>query len=166
MNTADYIKLSLEQSKAWVLPLILDMKDAATTMPTSKGGNHPHWCFGHLVYSESLLINKYMLGGTHPLSDWGEVFGAGKQPDPDAAGYPSFDAVLEQFEKTRAGTLEVLSSLSDADLAQPSKAPPEGAEEFFGTYAQCFFAVSHHFTFHGGQIADARRAAGRPPLMG
>ncbi len=167
MKTTDYIKKSLEQTQGWVLPMILDMKDAATTAPTPNGGNHPHWVLGHIAYSESLLIHKYMLGGdSHPLTEWGEMFGAGKEPVADAAGYPSFDEVVSQFEKTRSRTLEILASLTDEDLDQPSKAAPEGAGEFLATYAQCFIVISHHFLFHGGQVADARRAAGRKPLMG
>jgi len=167
MKATDYIRLSLEQTQGWVLPMFLDMKDAATTAPTPNGGNHPLWNLGHLAYSESLLINKYMLGNeTHPLTEWGEIFGAGKEPSANASDYPSFDAVVAGFEKTRARTLEVLDSLSDEDLDRPSKAAPEGAGDFFATYGRCFFAVTHHFTFHGGQVADARRAAGRKPLMG
>lgn len=167
MKATDYINLCLQQTKNWILPLILDMKDAATTAPTPKGGNHPHWVIGHLAYSESLLVNKYMLGqDSHPLTEWGEVFGAGKAPVADAAGYPPFDEVVAAFETTRTRTLEVLAGLSDADLEQPCKAAPEGLEDFLGTYAQCFLIVSHHCTFHGGQVADARRAAGRDPLLG
>jgi len=164
MNATDFISQSLDQSKSWVLPLIMDMQDAPTALPTP-GGNHPHWILGHLTYSESLLIQKYMLGGEHPLGDWGEIFGAGHDVVADAAGYPSFEGVLNQFEKTRSETLEVLSSLNDADLDKPSAAPPEGSGEFFATYARCFTAVPLHYTFHGGQVADARRAIGRPPLM-
>ena len=167
MKATEYINLCLAQSQNWMMPLVLDMKDAATTAPTPNGGNHPHWIIGHLAYSESLIINKYMLGAeSHSLSEWGEIFGAAKGPLPDAAGYPPFDDVVAGFEQARARTLEVLAGLSDEDLQQPSKAPPEGVKEFIGTFAQCFMVVSHHFTFHGGQIADARRAAGRKPLLG
>lgn len=166
MKTTDYIKLCLQQTHGWVMTLITDMKDAATTAPTPNGGNHPHWVVGHLAYSESLLINKYMFGEeTHPLAEWGELFGAAQDPAPDAAGYPPFDQLLAAFEKTRARTLEVLAGLTDDELDQPSKAAPESAQAFFGTYAQCFLGVSHHFVFHGGQVADARRAAGRKPLL-
>jgi len=42
MKTTDYIKMSLEQTKGWILPLVQDMKNAATTAPTPNGGNHPH----------------------------------------------------------------------------------------------------------------------------
>ena len=69
-------------------------------------------------------------------------------------------------KRTRARTLEVLAGLSDEDLNRPCKAPPEGAADFLGMYAQCFSVVSHHFMFHGGQVADARRAIGRKPLLG
>jgi len=108
-----------------------------------------------------------MLGDdSHALTEWGEIFGVGKEVVGDAAGYPPFDDVVAAFEATRARTLEVLAGLSDEDLNRPCKAPPEGAADFLGMYAQCFSVVSHHFMFHGGQVADARRAIGRKPLLG
>ena len=41
MNTIDFIKMSLENSKGWAMGLIGDMKDAPLTQPTPNGGNHP-----------------------------------------------------------------------------------------------------------------------------
>ena len=38
--------------------------------------------------------------------------------------------------------------------------------QWFGTIGACLAAIPIHFGFHGGQIADARRAAGKPVLMG
>ncbi|MDH3717701.1 MAG: DinB family protein [Planctomycetota bacterium] len=165
MKTTDFIAMSLEMSKGWVLGLIEDMKDAATTAPTPQGGNHPLWVLGHLAFSEGQLVNAFVKGEENPLADWGEVFGQGTKPVADASKYPAIDDVLARFEEMRAGTLSYLSSLSDDDLDKPSHAPEE-MKDFFGTVGQCFAALPVHFAFHGGQVADARRAAGREPLMG
>ena len=112
-----------------------------------------------------LVITFAIDEDSHALTEWGEIFGTGKEPVADADGYPPFDDVVAAFEKTRVRTLEVLDGLTDENLSKPCKAPPEGAADFLGTYAQCFSVVSHHFMFHGGQVADSRRAAGRKPLM-
>jgi len=164
MKTTDFIRASLEMSKGWIMGLAADMKDAPLVQPTPHGGNHPMWAVGHLTYSEANLIHKYARGGENPLAHWKEIFGEGAQPVTDAGVYPKYEEVLAEFEKIRAATLDYLGSLSDEDLDKPTSVPEE-MRAYFGTVAQCFATTIIHFGFHGGQIADARRAAGREPLM-
>ena len=165
MKTTDYIKMSLEMSKNWVMGLAMDMKDSPLTAPTPRGGNHPLWCVGHLAYSEANLVQTVAQGKPNPLGDWKELFEGGSTPVTDAAAYPSYDELMQKFDETRAATLAYLDSLSDEDLQAESHAEGE-MKEWFGNVAACFAAIPVHIGFHGGQIADARRAAGRPVLMG
>ncbi len=165
MNAVQFIRLSLESSKQWLMAIFDGIKDAPLTQPTPRGGNHPLWNLGHLAYSEAHIVSQFILGEQNPLLRWKELFGAGSEPVADASRYPSVDEVLREFERVRAGTLQVLSSLTDADLDRPSKAPAD-RQQMFGTIGQCLSAVSLHSAFHTGQIADARRAAGRKPVIG
>jgi hypothetical protein len=165
MKAIDVIKMSLEQSSAWVMELILDMKDAPTTAATSSGGNHPLWILGHVTYSEAELRDEFIFGKPNPISEWKDLFGQGSQPTADVSQYPTFDEIVAKFQEVRADTLKMLDSMTDDDLDKQSKVPEE-AKDFFGTVGQCLSAMPLHFVFHGGQVADARRAAGRPPLMG
>ena len=119
----------------------------------------------NIGYSEGDLINGFVKAQPNPVADWKEMFGQGSQPSTDASQYPPIDDVLAKFEGIRAATLDTLASMTDDDLDKPSQAPEE-AKEYFGTIGHCFAALSMHFTYHGGQVADARRAAGRQPLMG
>lgn len=165
MKAIDVIKMSLEQSTAWVMELIMDMRDAPTTAPTPNGGNHPLWILGHVTYSEAELRDEFIFGKANPLAEWKEIFGQGSQPSDDPSQYPPFDEVAAKFGEVRFETLKILESMSDDDLDQPSQVPEE-AKDFFGTIGQCLSAIPLHLVYHGGQVADARRAAGRPPLMG
>jgi hypothetical protein len=165
MQTLDFIRLSLEQSKEWGLALIVDMKDAPITAPTPNGGNHPLWVLGHVAYSEAELRDQFILGKPNSLGEWKDLFGQGSTPLDDASKYPPFDEVLAKFAEVRADTLKLLATLSDDDLDKPSQAPQE-AQAFFGTIGLCLSAIPLHFVFHAGQVADARRAAGRGRLMG
>ena len=165
MTTIDFVRMSLEMSHGWIMGLIQDMKDSPTTAPTPNGGNHPLWVLGHLTFSEGVLVNGFVQGKENPLADWTEMFGMGSQPEADAAKYPSMDELASKFEQIRGQTLELLDTLTEEDLDKPSHAPEESGE-FFGTIGQCLAALSIHFAFHGGQVADARRAAGRGPVMG
>jgi uncharacterized damage-inducible protein DinB len=163
MKTVDFIRNALEMSSRATLALIDDMQDAPLTFPTPKGGNHPLWILGHLAYSEG-SIQRMMTGRPNPLAEWKELFGAGTQPTADAKAYPSFAEVRKAFTDLRAATLDILGSLTDPDLDRPSKDCPPEYKDFLGTYSGCFTLLIVHPMHHRGQVADARRAAGRKPL--
>lgn len=163
MKTTDYIKKQLENGKRWALGLIIDMKDAPLTQPTSKGGNHPLWVLGHLVSAESDLLDGFILGKPNRFPEL-KSFAMGSEPTTNTDDYPSMDELLAKFEEIRSATLAHLDTLSEDDLDAKSHAPEEFGDSF-GTVGACYAAMSSHMAFHSGQVADARRAAGRPPLM-
>lgn len=165
MNTLDFIRTQMEMSKSWVMGLAADIQDAPLTLPTSNGGNHPLWIVGHLAYSEANIISVLAQGKENPLLEWKDLFGKDSQPVNDASHYPSYPDVLARFETVRADTLAYLDTLSEEDLNKPSNAAEE-MQGYFGTIGKCLAVLTTHLAFHGGQIADARRAAGRNVLMG
>lgn len=163
MNTIHYIKMSLENATGWAMGLIEDMKDAPLTQPTPNGGNHPLWTLGHIVRSESDLLDGFILGQPNRFPEL-ENFSMGNTPSTDAGDYPSMDELIGKFQEIRAATLAHLSTLSEEDLDKPSHAPEEFGPPF-ATIGSCFAAVGTHLMFHAGQVACARKAAGRGPLM-
>lgn len=163
MKATDFVKLSLENSKGWLFGLLDDIKDAPLTQPTANGGNHPLWVIGHLARSESDLLDGFILGKPNRFPEL-ENCAAGSTPSTNADDYPSMDELIAKMEEIRSATLAHLETLSDDDLDQKSHAPEEFGP-FFGTVGACFAAMSGHVSFHCGQVADARRAAGRKALM-
>ena len=164
MHATQFIRHALECSADAALKLAEDMRDAPLTFPTRKGGNHPLWIVGHCAVAESMLIQEFAFGRSHPLAYWMEIFGPGSTPVDDASAYPSFETVLRTFKETRAATMAGLGTLTDADLDRPSAAPKEFAQ-FVGTIGQCYLHTITHLAVHTGQLADARRAIGREPLL-
>jgi len=164
MNTIDYIKMSLENGTGWTMGLINDMRDAPLTQPTPNGGNHPLWVLGHIVRAESDLLDGFILGKPNRFPELESLFAMKTTPSTDASQYPSIDDLLGKFEEIRSATLAHLSSLSEEDLDQRSHAPEEFGPPF-ATVGACFAAMAGHMAFHTGQVADARRAAGRESLM-
>lgn len=164
MKATEFVKMSLESSKGWALGLLNDIKDAPMTQPTPNGGNHPIWILGHLIHSESNLLDCFILGRSNRFAEWDALFGMGSTPSTDPSQYPSMDELFAKFEQMRGATLAHLATLSDDDLDKPTHAPKE-FEAYFGTVGACFSAMANHVSFHNGQIADARRAAGREMLM-
>jgi hypothetical protein len=144
------------------------MRDAPLTRPTpgAKGGdgNHPLWTLGHLAVIEG-SIPEVLFGEPNPVAHWKPLFGSGTRPLDDPAAYPVFDEVLGTFRRLRAGTLRLLDEIGDEGLDRvPTNVPP-GFEESMRTFGQTFLLIALHQMVHYGQIADARRVAGRQPLL-
>lgn len=163
MNAIQFIRFSLDTSAQWTLALIDDMKDQPLTFPTPKGGSHPLWVLGHLAYAEGSLQGM-ISGKANPLAHWEPVFGAGTDPSGRAEDYPSFEEARAAFVARRAETLRILETLTDADLERAADCPAE-LRDILGTVGKCLNIILFHVTSHRGQVADARRAAGRKPLM-
>ena len=160
MQSKELLKMTLEMSRAMVLQLIEDMKDAPLTFPTLKGGCHPLWILGNVTLAEGTFVREYILGEPNPVAEWNDIFGAGTEPVADAAKYPPFHEVMAKSQEVREGTMALLDSFSEGDLDKPSKAPVK-RQAYFGTARQCFLMTALHWMMHRGQVADARRAAGR-----
>lgn len=166
MKATDLLRHQLETSKMATAALLADMQDAPLTSPTPDGGNHPLWIAGHLVYAEARITHEMMFDKPGPLADWSELFRGGSQPLDDASQYPlTIPETLAIWDKIRAGTLAILAELSDEDLDRPTAKCPPGREALFGTLGKALTMVAMHPLNHRGQIADARRALGREPLM-
>ena len=164
MNATEILKHSLESSTGWAMGLITDMQDAPLTQPAANGGNHPLWVLGHLVHSESNLLDGFILGQPNRFPELEANFAMGTTPTTDASQYPTMDELLVKFKQIRTASLAHLETLSESDLDKPTQAPEEFAN-FFGTVGACFSAMSTHMNFHAGQVAVARLADGRKPLM-
>lgn len=166
MTTLDYIRRGISAGYGLTMALIDDMAESPLQSPTSNGGNHPLWVLGHLAYSESNIVEHIIKGNENPLIEWKPVFGAASEPTVNPDDYPSWVDVRAKADEVRANTMAFLDTLTEADLETPTKNPPPGREDFFGTIGACLLVMTLHPTMHRGQVADARRMASRQPLMG
>jgi hypothetical protein len=164
MNRLELIRFAMKMSADSTDRIVADMRDAALTQPTSRGGNHTIWSLGHLAFIEG-CIPQILLGETNPVAHWAPLFATGTQPKTDPKAYPSFDEILNKFRELRASNLKLLDQLGDAGLDRIPKNIPPGFEDAMRTFGQTLLVVSLHNMVHYGQIADARRVAGRKPLM-
>ena len=58
--------------------------------------------------------------------------------------YPPFAEVREKYLQLRERNVNILESLTEADLDKPTKAPPKGREREFTTYGQSFLVLALH----------------------
>jgi len=160
MHTKDAIKFALTVSNGAVLSVVDEMSDDATTFPTPNGGCHPLWVLGHLTLVEG-MIPAALFGGKNPVAEWEAFFGEKSEAAADGSAYPPFAEVRAKYAQLREQNLNLLESLSEADLDKPTKAPPKGREREFATYGQSFLVLALHQAMHRAHVTDARRAAGR-----
>jgi hypothetical protein len=158
MHTKDAIKFALTVSNGAVLSVIDEMSGAPTTFPTPNGGCHPLWVLGHLALVEG-SIPAALTGEANPVAAWGRYFGEQSEPVADPAAYPSFAELREKYAQLRERNLQLLDSLSEADLDKPTVAPPKGREREFATYGTSFLTLALHQMIHRSHVTDARRAA-------
>jgi hypothetical protein len=164
MNAIDLVRWAMQMTDQGTARLVEDMRDVPLTQPTWRGGNHPLWAIGHLAVIEG-GIPSILFGEPNPVEHWKPLFGTGTQPLNDARAYPPFDEVLGTYRDLRARNLKMLDDLGDAGLNRVPKNVPPGLEGAMTTFGQTLLLIALHNMVHYGQIADARRVAGREPLM-
>lgn len=164
MKAIDTIRAALQTADRATFSLIEDMRDAALTCPTARGGNHPLWVLGHITLVEG-NVPHVLFGEPNPVAKWAALFAPGTEPKTDASAYPSFEELLRTYRDLRERNLKILEELGEEGLDRPTVAPPKGLEEAFDTAGKAFLVVAMHQMNHRGQVADARRAAGRKPIF-
>jgi len=163
MQATDLIRFAMNLSEQGTAALVADMGDAALTRSTPNG-NHAVWCLGHLAYIEG-AIPGILFGEPHPLEHWAPLFASGTTPSDDPSVYPPFDEVLKAYRELRARNRKLLDDLGEAGLDRAPKHVPPGFEDVMTSIGNTLLVVTLHNMVHYGQIADARRVAGRKPLM-
>ena len=168
MKSIDLVRWALKLSDEGTARLVADMEEEALTpsTPGAKGGdgNHSLWSLGHLCVIEG-GIPTILFGEPNPVEHWRPLFAAGTQPTADARVYPSFNEILKTFRSLRAKTLKMLDDIGENGLDRIPKAVPPGFEDVMTSFGQTLLLIALHNMVHYGQIADARRVAGRRPLM-
>jgi len=133
------------------------------THQVDPNANHALWFAGHMGVADNFFISVVDPDKGREADGYSEVFGMGSQPTNDADAYPPVDEVLAYMRDRRGELLNVLSSMSDADL---SRSIPEGGPDMFTDLASVFETAIWHEALHAGQVSVARRSLGHEPLFG
>ena len=160
MYTKDAIRYSLNLAGHATMRSLATIEDVPLTFPTENGGCHPLWVMGHVAFIEG-LTHEMLGGGANPVAHWAGIFGQDTVPTADASQYPSFPKVVDKYVELRNRNLQLLESMTEADLDKPTPWQPKGLEEHFATFGKALLTIAMHQMAHRGQITDAIRAAGR-----
>lgn len=160
MYTKDAIRYSLNLADQVIMRSLETIGDAPLTFPTPQGGCHPLWVVGHLAFVEG-LTHQMLGGGSNPVAHWAPLFGQDTVPTADAAKYPSMSEVRALYVELRKQNLQLLDSMTEADLDTATPWQPKGLEEHFATFGKALLTVALHQMGHRSHLTDAVRAAGR-----
>jgi hypothetical protein len=164
MQAIDSVRWALRMTDESTTRLVEDMRNEPLTRPTSRGGNHPLWVLGHLAVVEGMIPHT-VFGEENPVQHWWPLFGTGSQPTDDPASYPPIDEILTTYRNLRSKNLARLDEIGEAGLDQAPKVIPPGFEDQMKTIGRTYDLIALHQMFHLGQLADARRAAGKEPFV-
>lgn len=163
MQSKDVISKTLETGDFLVQAYLADLSPAEMLARPAPAANHIAWQLGHLIASERFLVENAVPNSMPPLPDGFAERHTTQAAASDAANdFLTKEAYLELARKIRAGTLQALEKLSDADLDRPvsGNLPP-----FVKTVGECLLLVATHWIMHTGQWVVVRRKLGRPVMF-
>jgi hypothetical protein len=163
MNFKDSIRASLGIADFLAQKYLDDITPREMLERPAPDANHIAWQLGHLISAERRLIEAATPGSMPPLPE-----GFAERHTKDTAGsdnpadFLSKDEYRQLAAEVRAGTLNVLDQLSEADLDKPvtGRVPP-----FVKRAGDCFVTVGSHWSSHTGQWVVLRRKLGRPRMF-
>ena len=162
MSIAAQIKNELQLPTFVVQGYLQDLTDEDLLRRPVRNANHIAWQLGHLITAENNL-NNMVCPDTMPALPEGFAEKHAKETaaSDDPAAFCTKDEYLQAMQEQRAGTLALLDTLSDEDLARPA---PEQIQKFGATVGAVIAGQSAHWMMHAGQWVALRRKLGKPPL--
>lgn len=162
MDAKDALKSTMNMG-LFVMDRYLADLDDADLMRRPPGCNHLAWQLGHLISSESGLINMVRPGqGGELPAGFKEAHAKDNTGSDDASQFCTKQEYLDLYRKVREQSVKVLDTLSDDDLAAPG---PEAFRNVFPRVLDLFNLIGTHPLMHAGQFVVVRRQLGKPVVI-
>ena len=163
MNAIDALKSTFGTTDMVLTSYVSDLTDEELMTRPGQGCNHIAWQLGHLISSESSLLNMIKEGSGLELPEgFADKHSKEASSSDDAGQFCGKDEYLDLYTKTRVNSLSVLESLSDEDMAAPA---PDQFKEFCPTMGDLAVLIATHPMMHVGQFVPVRRALDKPILI-
>lgn len=124
--------------------------------------NNAAWQLGHLIVSESHLVNAVKPGTIELPAGFEQRFGSETVKSDDPKALASKADLLALLTKVRQQSVAWIRTLKEADLAQPA---PEKLRQWFPTVGHIVILLGQHVAMHMGQIQVLRRKLGKPVMF-
>jgi hypothetical protein len=156
---AEFSRRSLDMVKK----ILSDFNDADMLARPCPGANHATWQIGHLIGSETRMINGCTPGAMPELpAGFSDKFSKANAGNDDASAFPNKSDLLALLEKTRAASIRWIKSLTEEDLNKPTEGP---VKNFLPTVHHVVAIIPDHTSMHMGQFQVIRRKLGKPVLF-
>lgn len=163
MNTKDALKSTMDMSLFVLNAYLGDLNDADLMKRPGAGCNHLAWQLGHLISSESGLVNSICPGkGGELPAGFEERHAKDKTGIDDPKQFNTKQEYVDLFTQVRAATLKALDEFPEKDFDAPS---PERMRKFFPTMGSMFTLIGSHPMMHAGQFVVVRRMLGKPVVI-
>jgi hypothetical protein len=163
MNTEDAIRQTMDFSLFVLKTYVGDLTDAELIQRPGPGCNHLAWQLGHLIASESQLLNAIRPGsGVELPAGFAEQHSKETIGSDDPAKFATKQQYLELLDKTNAASKQALDGFPETEFDAPS---PESFRKMFPTMGAMFMLIATHAMMHAGQFVPVRRALGKPVVI-
>ena len=163
MKPHDVIFQMLDTARFITNAYLSDMSDSDILVRPVEGAHHAAWQIGHLVLSETRMLEAIKPGIAPALPDGFEVRHA-KEGDftNSSTGFLTKAEYLELGSRLRKVTRDLLEQHSSEQLSLPG---PEAMRSYAPTVGAVFLMIGSHEVLHAGQIAVIRRKLGKAVVI-
>lgn len=163
MNVQDVLKATFATTNMVFNRYLSDLTDAELLVRPAPGCNHIAWQLGHLLVSNTTLLDTVAPGAAPELpAGFAEKYDAETAMSDSAADFLTKAEYLALFEKLNAATVIAIDHLSESDLGQPS---PEGWRDMFPKVGDLVVLIVMHSMMHAGQWVPIRRQLNKPIVI-
>lgn len=163
MDTKSAIKQALATADMITTSYLQDLSDKEMMHRPAPGCNHIKWQLGHLIASETQMINACYPDSMPALPEgFADRYSKETSKSDDASAFDSKEVLMELYQQQRQGTLAKLEQIPETDLDHES---PESIRGYAPNFGSAFLMQDAHWMMHAGQWAVVRRQLGREPLF-
>jgi hypothetical protein len=163
MKAQDVLTASLKTTQMIFHSYVNDLTDAELLERPGPGCNHLAWQLGHLISSNSSILNTIAPGAAPTLPPgFDDQHSKSMATSQDTSGFLTKDQYLDLFRKLDEATLAAFAHLSEDDLDKPS---PENWRGKFPTMGSLAVLLASHTMMHVGQWVPIRRRLQKPVLI-
>jgi hypothetical protein len=164
MKAQDAFKNQLSSTQHYLSMLVNDLSDADFLMRPVDKANTVAWQMGHLITAEQMFGKENLPGAQYPAlpPGFGEQHSKANAAADPSKGFLSKAEYLDLFNKTRAATIEAVSSMSEADFDKPTTGR---MAQFCPTVGHIAGMLASHTLMHAGQFTVLRRKLAKPIVM-
>ncbi len=163
MNCQDILKSTLGITKMVLSSYLGDMTDADLMKRPGSGCNHIAWQLGHLIASNSDILNLVAPGTSPALpAGFAEKHAKDQNGCDDASQFSSKSEYTEMMNQLDAALTAAIDKTSESDLDQPA---PERFRSWCPKVGDVYVLLVTHSLMHVGQWVPVRRMLGKPVVI-